>query len=266
MKRSIFGGWVAAALVAAAFGTEPPATTAPTTAPVVAVGRFPGGVVDAGWGRAYVTSATGEVDAVDLKTGKRLWSSAEAGVPVLVTGERLYMVAGARGEEAANEVHIVALDLGKGGKVISRSEGISLPEWCGILPEAGRTFVVTGKLEGEGLTVSWKAGGAGAVAAPAAIVPPGGVFGGRRRMRVRVVRPPVESGEASSAAGSVRVDLKSGEVKKLEKDDTLELPGEAVTTVSHGGEIYSLVVKEDGRRVVVREEKGEASGWEYGVR
>src|SRR5262249_45773248 len=50
---------------------------------------LPQGIVDSGQTTAFVTNADKRITAVDLATGKPLWTSADIGRPLILAGQRL---------------------------------------------------------------------------------------------------------------------------------------------------------------------------------
>src|SRR5207244_1307009 len=89
---------------------------------------FPGGVVDEAGARAYIIDAQHDLDALDLATGRVLWT-APAMRPLAVVDGRL--VAWSRVKP--NAVRVVVLDE-RTGKPLVESEPIVFPEWVVIIP------------------------------------------------------------------------------------------------------------------------------------
>ena len=54
--------------------------------------RLPAGVVDPTGATGYFLNEGGGIDAVDLPSGKRLWTRVEIGMPLFVAGDRLLLV------------------------------------------------------------------------------------------------------------------------------------------------------------------------------
>src|SRR4051812_44613133 len=74
---------------------------------------LPLGVADVSGRTGFVQNSTGGIDALDLLTGDRLWSSDQARIPVLVVGDRLYGLL----PLAPNQVRVVGFDLLERGKI-----------------------------------------------------------------------------------------------------------------------------------------------------
>lgn len=74
------------------------------------------------------------IDAVDLQTGKVLWTTKEASRPLLVAGDRL--VALAKVQDQPNSMRVVVLDVSEKakGKRLLASQPIGLPEYVLSLP------------------------------------------------------------------------------------------------------------------------------------
>src|SRR5438128_1992910 len=96
MRQSRVLGFLLAGLVPAAlFAAPPSAAPRPSSAPSHG-SPFPGGLLDSSGRTAFLSSAGGGIQAVDLMTGDVLWHSNEAEVPLLVAGNRLYAQAGVK--------------------------------------------------------------------------------------------------------------------------------------------------------------------------
>src|SRR5438270_912813 len=89
--------------------------------------KIPGGVADAAGKVGYVQSPKGGVDALDLATGKVLWSSAEFARPVALVKDQLVVQVPEKGK--ANAVRLVVLDAGKQGERGRASDVIQFPDW-----------------------------------------------------------------------------------------------------------------------------------------
>jgi outer membrane protein assembly factor BamB len=100
-------------------------TRAADADPGVSVRSIPGGVVDATGQIGFVAGANGGIDALDLETGKVLWTSWKAAKPIAVVGKKL--IAWAPGKD----VRIVVLDGAQEGKAILESDAVTLPRWVG---------------------------------------------------------------------------------------------------------------------------------------
>ena len=120
------------------------------------VRAIPGGVVDGEGRRGFVRAPTSGIDALDLRTGKRLWHSEAAAEPLLVAGSRLIALA-AIGEDAS-EVRVVVLGAADGTPALT-SGPVTLPVALppGVANQPDHPF--RAELAGEELTLSWEAKG-----------------------------------------------------------------------------------------------------------
>ncbi len=143
-----------------------------------AEGGIPGGILDETGSTAFLVAGKG-IDAVALARGELLWSTAEAQVPLLVAGDRLYALALAE----SNGLYVRGFDLANKGKLVYQSARIEFPRWVTTAEAADRSFRWTWRLEKTILLLNWEA------AAWA------------------------ETGPRKEAVGEVRIDLLAGTVK-----------------------------------------------------
>ena len=103
---------------------------------------------------AYLAAPGGGIDAVDLSSGRTLWSSRQAALPLAVIGRNL--VAQVEEAEPASRLRIAIFDLTAGGRKLTEST-IPLPEDVHALvaDELERTFRATAQEDGNGVVVSW---------------------------------------------------------------------------------------------------------------
>jgi hypothetical protein len=197
----------------------------PRTAPQVLPG---GGVADPAGKVGYVPSTEGGIEALDLATGKVLWSIAGVPQPLLATAERLYAQEPIKGK--ANQVRLAVFDT-QNGKRLSESQPISFPDWVVVGVTYGRSFASTARLRGDELLLVWQArawyaGGA----AP---------------------RPEIEKAARKSAGGVARIDIESGKVEMLEGDRVPPgLPKEVPAgpgSVKLGDRVYRIVDQPAGK-------------------
>jgi hypothetical protein len=113
-----------------------------------------GVVVDKSRRRIYAMSADGEVAAIDLSNGKRIWANNAAEKPLGMAGDRLVCQADVAGKP--NDLKIVALDPSTGDKVSSGN--VTLPE--GVRPSVvggvKGDFVATADTADGGAIVYWR--------------------------------------------------------------------------------------------------------------
>src|SRR5262249_6752274 len=117
---------------------------------------IPGGVVDAEWKRAFIPGPEGQVEAIDLKTGKTLFASASRAIPLMVDGDRVYVLAASRDlEEGKCVVRVLAMNIAAQGRYEFASKPLPMPEWVADNKAncmAGHASVTNGKL-----LLEWKA-------------------------------------------------------------------------------------------------------------
>jgi hypothetical protein len=172
-----------------------------------AVQFIPGGVADAAGKKGFVANASGGVDALDLETGKPLWTYKDGGKPLAVVGNRVLVQA--KDKDKGNVLRVVFIDVAEGTKV-KESDPIELPSWA-VIEEgrgAGHSFASSARLDGD-LLVSWQAtqfywGGA----APS---------------------PEVLKATNKNAGGVARVNVESGKVEMLDADKTPPPPAVKVS-------------------------------------
>lgn len=113
-----------------------------------------GVIVDPGRDAIYLGTPGGSVEAIELSTGRSLWSSNEAALPLTLQGRHLL----AQGEEPqpGQRLPIALLDVESGGRKVA-GETMSLPEGvrAHVNDRLGRTFRASARHDGEGFIVSW---------------------------------------------------------------------------------------------------------------
>jgi hypothetical protein len=173
----LLGPFAATALAA------PPVAGAPRAIP------FPGGLLDPSGRTAYLSNASGGLDAVDLTSGELVWQTTEAQVPLLVAGDRLYAQAGVK----RNRLRVMAFDLARRGECVLESDPVVLPRWV-IAGEAhAHSFAARWRLEKAELVLHWEA-----------------------KAWSPEPRPTVEQDLAARrhAEGTARIDLETGQVQE----------------------------------------------------
>jgi hypothetical protein len=168
---------------------------------------FFGGVADAEGKRAYVPGADGGVVALDLETGKALWSSKEAERPLALAGTNLLAYRPVKGK--GNAVVVVTLDADDKGKVLRESDAVTFPDWVSVGLTHGRSFAALSRVQDGDLWLRWQARAWYA--------------GGARPT------PEIEKAARKNADGAARIDLKTGKVEMLDAD---KMPAEEGPKVS----------------------------------
>ncbi len=101
--------------------------------PSVPIRSLPcGGVVDATGEIGFVIGKHSDIEALDLDSGKVLWTSKDATKPLAFVGKKLIALAPEKGKDTA--VRIVVLDGITRRQKILESEVISFPDWLGKAP------------------------------------------------------------------------------------------------------------------------------------
>ena len=209
-----------ALLILIASGLHAPAQDAGGLAAVVLPG---GGVADPAAKFGYVPSKGGGIDAIDLGSGKILWTTKEANRPLLATAERLFAQVPVPGK--ANQVRIVVFDATDKGKKLQVSQPVTFPDWVSVGVTYGRSFASTARLHPKKLIYVWEARGWYA--------------GGARPT------PEIEKAARKAASGVVQVDLPSTKWHKLDGDQVpkgtpAHVPGE-VQKAKVGQQTYVIM-------------------------
>jgi hypothetical protein len=113
-----------------------------------------GVVVDEAAGTAYFAAANGTVEAVDVSSGRSLWSSADAALPIALVGR--YLVAQAENVEPASRLRVVVFDVQAGNRKVVEA-AIALPDevYPLVADDLMRSFRATAERDADGLLVSW---------------------------------------------------------------------------------------------------------------
>jgi len=159
------------------------------------VGRLlPGnGVADPAAKIAFFPNTTVGIDAVDLATGKVLWTTKDADRPLIATANRLFAQQG-----TGNKLQVVALNTSKDGQRIFASSPIPLPDWVAVQAAYGRAFQSSVRMDRDNLYLVWEA----------------------RAFYSGGARPPreIEAAARKNAAGVARIDRTTGKVEPLDAD------------------------------------------------
>jgi hypothetical protein len=117
---------------------------------------IPGGVTDPEGKVGFIANVKGFVDAIDLQSGKVLWSSGVAGKPIAAWGSQVAIETGV--VDRPNQVRIVVIDARAAGKRVLESEPIVMPDW---VVAGDRMLSSSARLHGGDLLVRWKAAARG---------------------------------------------------------------------------------------------------------
>jgi outer membrane protein assembly factor BamB len=176
-----------------------PARAAPVPERAPASQPLPGGVADPDGKVGFVTGADGGIDALDLASGKVLWTSKVTQRAVAVDGKHLLALASVAGK--GNALQVVTLDA-TDGKKLAVSDPVTFPDWVvvrlGVVTtDAGRSFAATVKVDKGDLYLRWQARS--------------WYWGGARPT------PEIEAAARKNADGLSRINLESGKVAAAEK-------------------------------------------------
>jgi hypothetical protein len=181
--------------------------------------RLPGGITDPAGRTGFLVSPSGTIDAVDLVTGDILWT-ADSRRPLFANGERLYALTA-----DGNRPRLRAYDLTSRGERVFESEPLTLPEWAPVVDGPDRSFTVRCRQERGTLVLLWEA----------------------RQPR-----------EGRQAAGTARVDLRSGAVTAAAPEPAPADPARKLATELEklavrwqgvaGKDFAALVLEQDAER------------------
>jgi HEAT repeat protein len=99
---------------------------------------IPGGLLDVAAGIAYLTGPWGGIDAMELATGKVLWSSRAVSRPLAIDGNRLVCFSP---ETMHHSLRLIVLDR-RQGKVIQTSARLVFPAWSSVEERWGRQLTL----------------------------------------------------------------------------------------------------------------------------
>lgn len=113
-----------------------------------------GAIIESGRSAAYVAKPNGTIEAVDLSSGRTLWASADAAMPLGVD-QQLLVAQVEEKPRPTDQFKLAILDVAKGGKVSEAT--ITLPAGARalIVDEKGKSFRATAEREGALFLVSW---------------------------------------------------------------------------------------------------------------
>ena len=158
---------------------------------------LPRGVAEPSGKIGYVANGNDGIDAIDLNNGRTLWATSEASYPLLAT--RHWLTAQKTLPDQSNAFQLAKLDTDRKGSLLLLSESIVFPDWVSVQPPNDEDFSFKVYTSTDDLFLDWQAhsryrGGAN---------PPSYVLQQSTR----------------EGRGTVRVDLKSGNVEMLPSTD-----------------------------------------------
>jgi len=142
----------------------------------------------------FLPNTTGGVDALDLVSGKLLWSTKEGNRPLVASEDRVFVQKSEKGKP--NQVRLVLLASKDEGRRVFESKPIVLPDWVAVEVAYGRSFRSNIRLNNEHLWFTWEARAFYA--------------GGARPT------PEIEKAARKEASGVMRVELNFGTVEALD--------------------------------------------------
>ncbi|HWW85504.1 MAG TPA: hypothetical protein VNZ26_18035, partial [Vicinamibacterales bacterium] len=215
----------------------------------------PGVVVQPAEGRVYLATPRGEIEAVQLSDGKRLWSSSAAAWPVGVVNQRL--VSQTEPSPGDTSFQLSLLDE-RTGQEKGRPPVVALPP--GIRPLIGETaqgrFALTLEHAGADALVSWQF-------EPR---PPSGVRPGTGDALSDpvVAPPPPPPAQRTPRSGTIRINTQTAAIQSIDVPESV--PPRAGGIVSGTGLPPNLTMTQissgDGRYVLESERVGDDSVWE----
>jgi hypothetical protein len=165
---------------------------------------LPAGIADPTGRTGFFAGAEGCVEAIDLATGKVLWRTHEAQLPLLVDGDHLLAQAGVK----RNRLRILRLDLSRHGECDLESDPVVFPGWVVTGEAHGRSFVARWHLAKHQLVLNWEAAA---------------WYVGQGRPT-----PEQEAAARKHADGTVLIDLRTGQVETRPATKTTVSPPPAL--------------------------------------
>ena len=224
-----------------------------------AVSLSDGVLVDSAAQVAYVMNAKRQIEAIELRRGNRLWTTATAAKPLVVADGRLVAQAES---QAAGRLDIVAFRLDNGVRD-SLAANVELPSdiraTLSDLP--GRSFRVSAASLGDAVTVRWNASSQNASGTTQGYLPSeneGAAPGGGLQSSLRAERRP-----ELQRQGAVTLDLDTGRVSAVPFTGTSASRARVATArrpVDRSGRL--LHASADGRHVLASERNPQGGIWQ----
>jgi hypothetical protein len=164
-----------------------PLHAADAPAPGVPVGGV--GVVSGDQKAVFLPAKDGGVEAVDLASGRVLWTNKDA--TKLAGASDKLVLTWVGDEKKPNAFRVVAMNA-ETGQTAGKSDPIALPDWAATAKTWGRTFRTAARVDGEAVVVVWQAGA---------------FYSGGARPT-----PEIEAAARKNESGLIKFDLKSGKV------------------------------------------------------
>ena len=159
-----------------------------------------GVIVDSNQSTVYLMNLLRGIDAVDLSSGELLWSTTNAAKPLLLYDGRL--VAQAEPATPSNRLRIVVLDAKDAGKLLLEPN-VQLPKDIQVAIDdgLGTTFRTSARLHEDKVIVSWQYSNQHISGAP-----------------------PGPTAKVSVTAGTIQIDLKTGNTDSLKSEEVPPIP------------------------------------------
>lgn len=149
------------------------------------------GVADPVGKTGFFPNSSGGIDALNLVTGKVLWSNKDANLPLISTETHLFALKG-----NGNQLRVIKMDTSKNGQRLFESPPIPLPSWASVSTGYGTGFRSSVRSDSNGLFLIWEARTfyAGGAAPP----------------------PEIEASAKKYQAGVERIDRNTGKIESLD--------------------------------------------------
>ena len=144
--------------------------------------------------RLFAPAKAGGIEALDVVTGKEVWTNADA--KRLAGASDKIVLAWVSDEKKSRSFQIVAIDAAN-GKTVSKSDPIEMPEWATTVPTWGRTFRIAARSDGETAIVVWQANA---------------FYSGGARPT-----PEIEEAARKEVVGVVSINLKTGKTSAIDR-------------------------------------------------
>jgi hypothetical protein len=148
------------------------------------------GVADPASKTGFFPNSSGGIDALNLTTGKVLWSSKEANLPLITTRRHLFALKG-----NGNQLRVIKMDTSKRGQRLFESPLIPVPVWTSVETTYGRSFRTSVRSDSNGLFLIWEA----RAFYPGGAAPP----------------PEIEQSSKKYQTGVERIDTNTGKIESL---------------------------------------------------
>ncbi|HKR63591.1 MAG TPA: hypothetical protein VJZ00_07655 [Thermoanaerobaculia bacterium] len=187
-----------------------------------------GVVADVAGGTLYASAVGGGIDAIDAATGRVLWSSNDAAVPLTLVGGRL--VAQVEEKPAVERLRLALIDTASRGRKVADAI-VALPDGVDaiVADNLTRSFRVTAEHDASGVVISWMF---------TEVEDDGGIH------------VPGEVSQQRIVNGAARVDLETGRVTPLAPRRVIS--NSATDAAWRAGDVLSSVEGGRGAAIVLK--------------